>query len=152
MMKTDLVALVDKLVSSSDELKPVHVVKLGCNLVAKEPAGAARADSPSLDVFGVGPNKIAESAFMGDLLRTGNNADLVDGADLRTKTTMDAEKFSIDDGSEDKEVEDMAARLPHGSVAILLLTLLVESVHLGDLTGLMVATNENDSVRVPKDD
>lgn len=63
---------------------------------------------------------------------------------------MEAEHLSIDDGAEDEEVEDLAARFPDGGVAVLLLAFFVEAVDLGDLAGFMVATDEGDSVGVAK--
>ena len=83
---------------------------------------------------------------MRDLLGTGHDADLVEGANLGTQAAVHAEDFAVDDGGEDEEVEDLAARLPHGRVAVFLLTLLVEAVDLGDLPGFVVAAHEGDAV------
>ncbi len=47
---------------------------------------------------------------------------------------MDAENFSVDDGSKDKKVKDLAAAFPDRCVTVLLLTFLVEAVDLSDLT------------------
>jgi hypothetical protein len=60
-----------------------------------------------------------------------------------------AENFAIDDRSKDKKVEDLAARLPDRSIAVLLLTLLVETVDLSNLAGLVITSNEGDLVRIP---
>jgi hypothetical protein len=43
----------------------------------------------------------------------------------------------------------LAARLPDRRVTILLLALLIEAVYLGDLAGLVVASDEGDLVGVP---
>lgn len=83
---------------------------------------------------------------MRDLLRAGDDADLVESADLGTETAVHAEHFAVDDGGQDEEVEDLAAGLPDGRVAVLLLTLLVETVDLGDLAGFVVASDESDAV------
>lgn len=136
--------------SSSNELQTVDMVEFGRHLVTKEPASAAWGNSPGLDVLGVTPDQIAESTFMGNLLCTSHNTNLVDCTNLRAQASVDAEDFTIDDGRKDKEVEDLAARLPNGRVAILLLTLLVETVDLSDLAGLVVTTNEGDLLRVPR--
>lgn len=85
---------------------------------------------------------------MGNLLRASNDPDLIDSPDLGTQAAVDAEKLAIDDGSENKEIEDVAARLPYGSVAVLLLTFFVESVHLCDLAGFVVPSDENNAIWV----
>jgi hypothetical protein len=61
---------------------------------------------------------------------------------------VDAENLAIDDSSEDQEVEYLATGFPDACVAILLLTLLVEAVDLGDLTGLVITTDQGDLVRI----
>ena len=83
---------------------------------------------------------------MGDLLGARYDADLVQGADLGRQAAVDTEHLAVDDGGEGEEVEDLAARLPHRGVAILLLALLVEAVDLCDLAGFVVAADQGDLV------
>jgi hypothetical protein len=61
---------------------------------------------------------------------------------------VDAENLTVDDGGKDEEIEHMTAGLPNRGVAVLLLTLFVESIHLGNLSRLVVTTNKHYSVRV----
>ena len=107
-----LVALVDQLMSSCDELQAVDVVEFGRDLVSEQPAGASGRYSPRVDVFRVTPYEIAESALVWDLLCSRYNADLVQCADLRRQTSVDAQDLAIDDGCEGEEVKDLAAGLP----------------------------------------
>lgn len=46
---------------------------------------------------------------------------------------MYAEDFSVDNGGKDEEVENVAAGLPDGGVAVFLLTFFVKSVYLSNL-------------------
>ena len=46
-------------------------------------------------------------------------------------------------------IEDVTTSFPNERRAVLLLTFLVEAVHLGDLTRLVVTTHEDDPLRVP---
>lgn len=133
---------------TSDELEAVHVVEFGCYLVAKQPPGPTRGHGPSSNVFRVGPNQVTESAFMRNLLGTGNDTDLIEGANLRAQATVYAKNFAVNDCSEDKEVEDLTACLPNRSVPIFLLALFVETVDLSNLTRLVVAADEGDTIRV----
>lgn len=61
---------------------------------------------------------------------------------------MDAKNFAVDNRSKDKEVENLAAGLPHRGVPILLRAFFVETVDLGDLAGFVVAANQGDATRV----
>lgn len=85
---------------------------------------------------------------MGNLLSTRNNTDLINSSNLGTQATMDAEKLSVNYGSENKEVEDVAARLPYGCVAVFLLAFFVETVHLCDLTRFVISSDENNAIWV----
>jgi hypothetical protein len=125
------------------------MVELGRDLITKKPASAARRNSPGLNVLRITPNKITESALMRNLLSTSNNTYLVDGANLRTEATVNAENLAIDDRSKDEKVKDLAAGLPDRGVAVLLLTLLIETVDLCDLAGFVIPSNESDLIRIP---
>lgn len=60
---------------------------------------------------------------------------------------MDTEHPAINDSGQGKEVEDLTAGLPDGSVSVLLLAFLVESVYLSDLARFMVTADKCDLVR-----
>ena len=53
---------------------------------------------------------------------------------------MHTENFSIDYRCKRQIIENLSELLPHDQTAILSLTLNLESVDLGDLAGLMVAS------------
>jgi hypothetical protein len=144
-----LVTLVDELMSTSNKLEAVDVIEFGCNLVTEEPASTARRNGPSLDILRITPDQVAKCTLMWNLLGTSDDADLINSTDLRAQSTMNAENLTINNGGEDKEIENLAARLPDRCIAVLLLALLVETVNLSDLAGLMVTSDERDLVRVP---
>ena len=50
--------------------------------------------------------------------------------------------LSVDDGRETEIVENFCAVPPDGDAAVLAQALVVEAVHLSDLTGLVVAANQ----------
>ena len=86
---------------TSNSFQAVHVVKLSGNLVAKEPAGAARAHSPRIDVFRVAPYKVTKRSLVRDLLGTCNNPDLIDSPNLRAQAPVDTKDGTVDDGGQD---------------------------------------------------
>lgn len=63
---------------------------------------------------------------------------------------MNAEDFAINDGTQNKEVENLAASFPDRGIAIFLLALFVEAVDLSDLARLVVTAHKGDAVRVAK--
>jgi hypothetical protein len=119
--------------STSNEFETIDVIELGRNLVTEEPASTARRNSPGLNIFRITPNQVAERTLMGDFLGSRNDTNLVNCTNLRAQTAVNAEDFTIHNGSENKEVKDLAAGLPNRCVAVLLLALFVEAIDLGDL-------------------
>jgi hypothetical protein len=134
---------------ASDELEAIDMIELHGDLVSEEPACTTGRNSPGLNILGITPDQVTEGTLVRDLLRAGYNTDLIHRTDLGAQTTVDTENLTINDGSEDKEIKDLAARLPDRRVAVLLLALLVEAVDLSNLAGLMVTANEGDLVWVP---
>jgi hypothetical protein len=135
--------------STSNELETVDMIELSCNLVSEKPASTTRRDSPRFNVLRITPNQVAESALMRNFLGPSNNTNLIDGTNLRAQTTVYAEDFTINNSSKDEEVEHLATRFPDRCITILLLALLIETIDLGYLAGLVVASNESNLVRVP---
>jgi hypothetical protein len=85
-----LVPFIDKLMRTSNQLQAIDVIEFAGDLVSEQPAGAARANSPRFHVLRVGPDEVAESALVGNLLGPGHHANLVDGAYLRAEAAVDA--------------------------------------------------------------
>ena len=83
---------------------------------------------------------------MRDLLRSRNNTDLIECSDFGAEPSMDAENFAIYNGCQRKEIKNLAAGFPYGRIAVFCLTLLVETIHLSNLSGLVVSADERDSV------
>ena len=148
---TNLVAFIDKLVGTCDKLKSVDVVKFTSNLVSKQPAGTTGRNSPGSDILGIAPHQITECAFVGNLLGTSNDSNLVNSADLRAEAAVHTENSPVDDGSKCHKVKDLGTSFPHRGVAVFLVTLFVESVNLGDLTGFMIAANQCDATWIAGD-
>lgn len=147
--ETDLVALIHKLVSSRNGLQAVDMVELGGDLIAKEPASAARTHGPRIDIFGIAPYQVTEGTLMRNLLSSGDNPDLIDSPDFGAETAVNTKNGAVYNRSKDQKVEDLAACLPDRCVAILCLAFLVEAVDLSDLAGLVVAADEDDTVGIP---
>ena len=119
------------------------------DFVAEQPACSPGRDGPSLDIIGVAPDQVAKRAFVRNLLGPCDNTDLIQGADLWTQSAVHTEDLSVDDRSQSQKIKDLAAGFPDGGVAILLLTLLVETVDMRDLPRFVISAYEGDSVGIP---
>lgn len=111
---------------------------------------SARADCPRFHVIGIGPHQIAECTLVRNLLCTSNHADLVQSPDLRAQSTVDTQDLAVNDGAQGHEIEDLAAGLPYRRTSVFLEAFFVKPIHLCDLAGFVVATDQRDSIRIPK--
>ena len=145
---TYLVTFVDKLMSSSNKFQTVHMIELRRDFITEEPTCSTRRNSPGVDLFRIRPDEITESTFVGNLLSTGDHSDLINRSDFGTQATVHTQDFAINHGSENQEIENLAARLPYRGVSILLLTFFIKAIDLGDLAGFVVTTDESDPIGV----
>lgn len=74
---------------------------------------------------------------------------LVDRVDAWAEATVYTEYAAIDDGAEGEVVEHVAAVTPYVDGSVLAQTLVVEPIHLCDLSALVVAPDQRDAVWVP---
>jgi len=81
---------------------------------------------------------------VGNFLSALDQANLVESFDIGGETSMDTENFAFDDSSSAEEIEDFSAVLPGVGVSVFTHALVVESVDLGDLSGLVVTSEESD--------
>ena len=144
-----LVSLIHELMGTGNAFEAIDVVEFGSDFVAEQPARTSWAYSPCAHFLRVAPDKVTEGTLVRDLLGTSDNTDLIESADLGTEAAVYAEDFAIDERCKGKEVEDLTCCFPHRCVAILLLALFVESVHLGDLARFVVPSDKRDPVWVP---
>lgn len=77
-----------------------------------------------------------------------SNTYLIQSVDSRGKSTVDTENLVVDDCRQAQVVEDLRAVSPHIYRAILLQALVIESVHLSNLSRLMVSTNQGNAIGV----
>ena len=75
-------------------------------------------------------------------------SDIVKSVDARGKTSVEAEDLVIDEGSKGKVVEKVCEELPDVGITIFAQALIIEAVHLCDLSRFMVAAQDRDSGRI----
>jgi len=60
-----------------------------------------------------------------------------------------AEYFILDNSCQREKVEELSKELPHIRVSVLPLALVIKSIDLRDLSGLMISSENGDSVSIP---
>ena len=133
---------------TGNELEIVNVIELSRHFRAEEPARSAWGDSPSVDVFRIGPHEVTERTLVRNLHAAINKANLIKSLNFRGEATMNAEDLALDDGTDSEVVEDFTAVLPGVDIAVLTHCLLIEAVDRGDTARLMIASQERDAVGV----
>lgn len=69
---------------------------------------------------------------------------LVDCLDIWRESSVDAENFIFDKGSQRKVVKSLVEILPWSWTSVLFHDFIVESIHSGNLPGLMISPEQND--------
>lgn len=85
-----------------------------CDLWTKQPAGTSWTDGPGVHIFWVGPNQIAECSLVWNLLIPLNGANLVQGLDVRRKSSVHAEDllvYQLKSGTQAKLTHDHRKRV-----------------------------------------
>ena len=154
-----LVAVHGNLMRATHELQSVDLVELLRHISAEDPASTAEVAleaTPYILGTGVpfnirlriGPEEIGIQSLVCHLLEAVDAVDVIDGADEGRKSSVDAHDLVVDERSNTHAVEHVHQVLPSVGVSVLLHALIVETVHLRDLSSLVVASQEGDAVRV----
>jgi hypothetical protein len=85
---------------------------------------------------------------MGNLLNTVERSDVIEGIDGGTQTTVQTEDLVLNEGGEGKVVEEVGEVFPNIGVAVFSQAFVVESIHLCNLTGLVVSAKDGDTLGV----
>lgn len=85
---------------------------------------------------------------MRDFLDTIQRSNVVESVDRRAQPTVQTEDLVFNESSEGEVVEEISEVFPHVGVAVFAKALVVETVDLGDLTGLVVATKDGNTLGV----
>jgi len=143
-----VVALHDKLMSSSDKSKSVVVVELIRNILAEGISSASRRKTPSRSIIGIRPEKITHGAFVGNFLNSIKSSDVIKSIDGGRKSTVQTENLIFDQGSQRKIVEQVSKHLPDIRSAIFSKALVIETINLSNLSTFVISSQNSDSIFV----
>ena len=85
---------------------------------------------------------------MGYFLDTVQGSDVIQSVDARRQTTVKTKDLVVDQRGQGQVVEEVGEVFPDVRVAILSQAFVVESIDLGNLTGLVVTTENGDALGV----
>jgi len=143
-----IIALHHELMSTCNKRETVVMVERLRDVLAEGVASTTGRDSPAAAVIGVGPEQVTHGTLVGHLLDSVERSDVVKGIDTRGQAAVQAENLIVDEGSKGEVVEEIGEILPHVSVAIFPEALVIKAIDLGDLAGLVVATEDGDALRI----
>jgi len=143
-----IVSIHDELMSAGHKSQAIAVVERLRDILTERVAGTSGRDAPSAAVIGIGPEEIAHGTLVGHFLEAIESPDVVEGVDGGTETPVEAEDLAVDQRRQRQVIEQIREVLPHVGVAVLPQTLVVKTVHLGDLATLVVASQDGYSVFV----
>lgn len=134
----------DKLMRSGNQGDVVDVIEFSCDFRAEQPSCSSWRHGPSFNVFWIRPHKIAEWTLVRNFHSSVDKSHLVDSFDFRRETTMDAEDLAFDHSSDSEVVENFSAVLPRVGISVFSNGLVVEAIDGGDLSSLVVSSEECD--------
>ena len=124
------------------------MVELLGYVLAKRKASSAGADAPTGPIVRVGPKQVAHGPLVGYLLDSIELPHMIKGVNGGAEATVEAEYVIVDQGREGEVVEEVGEELPHVGTAVFANALVVEAVHLRDLSGFVVAAEDEHSVGI----
>lgn len=116
--------------------------------MAENPSCSSCISFPRLDVLRVRPHQVSHGSFVRNLLFPVDESHLVDGGQVWRESSMDAEHGAIDNGAEREVVKSLVEVFPAVGVAILFVDFVQEAIHHGDVSALVIAPEQVDSVWV----
>lgn len=143
-----IVTLHHQLMSSSHQCQAVVVVERFRDILSERVSSSSWGYSPPAAIIWIRPEKIAHWTLVWDLLDAVKSSDVVQGVDGWGQSTVETEDLVVDESGEWEIVEEVGEVLPNVRVSVLAEALVVESVDLGDLTGLVVSTEDSDALWV----
>lgn len=131
-----------------NQSQAVVVVERLRNVLSECVSCTTRRDAPAAAVVWITPQKITHGPLVRDFLNTVQGSDVVERVDGRAQPTMQTKDLVLNESCEGEVVEEVGEVFPHVGVAVFAQALVVEAVHLGDLAGFVVSTEDGNTLRV----
>lgn len=130
------------------QCQAIVVVESLTDILPESVSSTSRADSPSTPVVWVRPQQITHWSLMRHFLNAVEGANVVQRVNAWRQASVQAEDLVVDERGKWEVVEEIGEELPHIRIAVLAQTLVVEAVHLRNLSTLVVAAEDGDALGV----
>lgn len=135
IVKHVLVSLHHELMRATNEIQVVRLVEFAHAVAAEYKSTSARVGSPSHEFFfGIGPQHVAHASLVRKFNDAIDGADFVEGVNRGRQPAVDAEVAALHESGQAHAVEHLRAHAPHVDRPVFAQTLVVESVHLTNLS------------------
>lgn len=131
---------------TSDHLQVVDVVETFSDVLAESVTSTSGIHAPSWSVIGVWPQEVTHWSFVGDFLNSFQRADVIEGFDWWRKTSVQTEELILNNSCQWQVIEEFSQCFPDVAVSVLSAALIIEAVHLGNLSWLVVTSQDDDSI------
>jgi len=133
---------------SCDQCETVVVVESLGNILTECVSCSSGTDSPSTSVIWVTPQEITHGSFVWHFLNTIKSFDVVQCIDAGRQTSVKTENLVVDKRSQGKVVEEVRETFPDVRIPVFAQAFVVETIDLGNLSGLVVSSKNCNALRV----
>jgi hypothetical protein len=134
---------------STDEVYFVVSIELLHNVSSKEIPRSSWTDTPTCDLIRVAPHEVAHGSIMRNLLLSIQVSNVIQSIDRWREASMDAENLIINDSCKSEIVKYVCTVSPYIHTPILSEALIIEAVHLSNLSALVIPSDQSHSLRIP---
>ena len=134
---------------SSYQLEIIGMIKLFTNILSERVTSTSWRDTPTTSIIWIRPKQIADWSFSWHFHDSIKLIDLIKGIDGWRQTTMKAEDVSFDNSGQRKVIEKRGEMLPNLCVSVLSKALIIESINLCNLLGLVISSQDSNSLWIP---
>mmetsp|Transcript_54612 Transcript_54612/g.95484 ORF Transcript_54612/g.95484 Transcript_54612/m.95484 type:complete len:233 (+) Transcript_54612:104-802(+) len=143
-----VVSVHHQLVRARHEAQAVSVVEHFGNVRSEGVTRASGRDAPASSFIGIGPQQVAHGALVRHLLHAVKLPNVIKGVDGRGQAAVQTEDVVVDHSCQRQIVEQICEVLPDVSRTVLADTLVKESVNLGNLSTLVISSQQMHAVWV----
>lgn len=133
---------------SCNKSQAVVVIECFRDILPKGVTSTTGRDTPAASVVGVTPEQIAHGPLVRNFLDPIERTNVVQSIDRGAQTAVQAEDLVLDKSGERKVVEKIGKVFPDIGIAVFAQALVVKPIHLCDLAGLVVSSENGDSLGV----
>ena len=132
---------------SRDQVQSIRPIELLRYVRSKCVACSSWRHAPAHPFIGVRPKQVAHGPFMGDFLNSVKFSNLIEAFEMRREASMETENLILNNSCHRQVVKKVSVVFPNICIAVFPITLVIKSIDLCNLSALMIASQNGNSVR-----